>query len=161
MSYDQSIREGLNAEQKFILALNARKLFTRPATKKEQFQHIDVFWIKEGTVYSADVKAMKRQNRSGEVDSKLTWVEFVNVQGKPGWLYGKANMIAFELENSFMIMDRLHVAEAALQHVDTTKFSPTPSVGLSYRRESRPKEHTGLMRTADLLKYPHQLIKKA
>lgn len=160
MNYQKSIDEGLSVEQEFANTLHKRKLFTRPATTEEQFQHIDIFWMKDGKQYSADIKSMKRRTRGGEFDPSIIWIEFSNVQGKPGWVYGKAQMIVFEQLTQYLIMDRWDVLNCAMEHIDMDLFADTPTVNESYRRSSRPKEHCGLMFTKDLIKYPYQTLKK-
>jgi len=59
-----------------------------------------------------DVKGAKKQNRDDvNVDYNIHYVEFMNVKGKLGWLYGKAHYIAFEAESEWVIVNRIKLLE--------------------------------------------------
>lgn len=65
--------------------------------KEDRYQHIDFWWNspRKG-ILGIDVKGMKKNKRTDkEFDDSIHWVEIKNVGGKPGWLYGEANYIAF------------------------------------------------------------------
>ena len=63
-------------------------------------------------VYSVDVKG---SNLPDEI-----WCEFVNVQGNPGWLYGKAGIIAFEMpeEGGFAVVKRKELLKWCEENVE-------------------------------------------
>lgn len=68
------------------------------ATKKEDiFAHIDFWWFKsENEKIGIDVKGLRKNKRTDKNnDDTITWIEFLNVHGKLGWLYGKSDFIAF------------------------------------------------------------------
>jgi len=76
--------------------------------------HID-FWLKYGDrdeVYSVDVKG---SNLPDEI-----WCEFKNVQGNPGWLYGEAGIIAFEIpeEGGFAVVKRKELLKWCEENVE-------------------------------------------
>jgi hypothetical protein len=50
---------------------------------------------------------------------RAAWVEFKNVRGDKGWLYGGANIIAFDMpeEGGFSIVDRQELAFFCEKHV--------------------------------------------
>ena len=58
---------------------------------------------------------MKGSNLPDEV-----WCEFLNVQGNPGWLYGGAGIIAFEMpeEGGFSVVKRKELALWCEENVD-------------------------------------------
>ena len=65
-------------------------------------EHVD-YWLamnKDGKNWGVDVKG---NNLPDEI-----WVEFKNVRGDDGWLYGGATIIAFDMpeEGGFSIVDR-------------------------------------------------------
>ena len=62
-----------------------------------------------------DVKAPKRVRRSDpRPSSEFMWVETRNVRGKPGWVHGKADYIAQEVEGrGFLLLDRARLAAFA------------------------------------------------
>lgn len=71
------------------------------------WNHIDLFYTKNDKTYSIDVKSMKKSNRKDATpDDQIHWIELQNVRGNPGWIYGKADFIAFELMNSWLIISR-------------------------------------------------------
>ena len=79
--------------------------FTREATKHENTcLHFDL--IMDGDV-KVDVKQIKKRNRTDDVeDPTIHFIEFQNVNGDKGWIYGKADYIAFEQPNYFIMVDR-------------------------------------------------------
>jgi hypothetical protein len=57
--------------------------------KQDMFEHIDIFLTKEDKKYSFDIKAMKKINRyDSSPQDKMIYIEFKNVRGNEGWLYG-------------------------------------------------------------------------
>ena len=76
-------------------------------------EHID-YWLAmnpDGRKWGVDVKG---NNLPDEI-----WVEFKNVRGNPGWLYGGAAIIAFDMpeEGGFSIVDRQELAFFCEKHV--------------------------------------------
>ena len=65
----------------------------------------------QGKRWGVDVKG---NNLPDEI-----WVEFKNVRGNPGWLYGGATIIAFDMpeEGGFSIVDRQELAFFCEKHV--------------------------------------------
>lgn len=97
---------GHNAEEEFSKAFLAKypNIQIKKSTRnQDMFDHIDYF----AGEYSYDVKSLKkRRAKDNQVDPDIIWIEFKNVRGNIGWLYGKANRIAFELQEEFIIVDR-------------------------------------------------------
>lgn len=70
----------------------------RRATLEEQFAHIDfVIWSEpQQREITLDVKAPKKTSRGNVwTQDEYIWVEFKNVQGLDGWLYGKNDYLVF------------------------------------------------------------------
>ena len=111
--------EGHSAENLFEEEAVLRKYIVRRATKQENMHdHIDMFM--EGlsksdskpVEVSVDIKARKRvSRRDKKFNDDWVWIEMKNVQGKDGWLYGKANFIVFERENDFVLAPRKNIIE--------------------------------------------------
>ena len=60
-----------------------------------------------GDIFKFDVKGMKKKNRGDDkTQDKLCWVEGTNVEGRPGWIKGKADYIVFERENHWLVVNR-------------------------------------------------------
>jgi len=126
--FKKSIEEGLQGEKRFKTIIESFDLTARESSFKENVHdHID-FFIKGKTEtligfnFSVDVKARKRKSRdSDEYDDEYTWIEFKNVQGKRGWLYGKADKIAFEVDEGFLMVDREELVRWCDKKVDFKK----------------------------------------
>ena len=105
---------GRMAEVRFVRAARQKGLLVTKSTHTEDIhQHID-YWLAmsgNGKKWGVDVKG---NNLPDEI-----WVEFKNVQGNPGWLYGGATIIAFDMpeEGGFSIVDREELAFFCEKHV--------------------------------------------
>lgn len=144
---------GNNAENSFVKILKEKNCFEREATKQEQFDHIDYFAKKNGTRISFDVKARKKKSRNdSNVDDNLVWVEFKNVSGKNGWLYGKARCIAFERESDFVLVERSSLLNFCERKVEKKKalFSKD-ALYKQYTRDGR-KDLLSIVRMEDIMR---------
>ncbi len=102
-----SWNHGQIKESEFGALLQKKYPESRPANFQEQVSHID--WIcNKGTI---DVKSMKRVNRSGDIQSKVVWIEFKGNSGRKGWLYGKQDYIAFETTDKYVLVFRKDLQE--------------------------------------------------
>lgn len=104
---------GRCAEVRFVRAArNKGLLVTKSSHTEDIHEHID-YWlaIKDGGKWGVDVKG---NNLPDEI-----WCEFKNVKGNPGWLYGGASIIAFDMpeEGGFSIVDRQELAFFCEKHV--------------------------------------------
>lgn len=155
---DQSWKRGQGVEAMFAKLLNKRTTDVRAADLKEQFSHVDYF----SDFGKIDVKARKRVARSDDnTQDDLVWLEFKNVQGKFGWLYGKADWIAFEREDDFVMVKR---HDLALMGEKLCDLGDRVSVGRDalykgYQRRGR-KDLLSIVKMSDVLKLDHQLWTK-
>jgi hypothetical protein len=107
-------RTGKVAEIRFRRAAESLGLLVKKSSHTEDMhQHID-FWLattKDGKKWGVDVKG---NNLPDEI-----WCEFKNVKGKPGWMYGNAHIIAFDMpeEGGFSVVDRQELAFWCEKHV--------------------------------------------
>lgn len=119
MSTSQSRRRysnatGRMAEVRFVRAAREKGLMvTKSSHTEDMHEHID-YWLamsSQGKRWGVDVKG---NNLPDEI-----WVEFKNVRGNPGWLYGGASIIAFDMpeEGGFAIVDREELAFFCEKHV--------------------------------------------
>lgn len=96
--------------------------------------HVDAILKKSDRSAHVDIKAMKKTSRQDSaVNSDVVWLEFKNVRGLKGWLYGLARFIAFEHSCGFHLIPRDLLAQWAEQNVDTTA-APVMSSKDAYRR---------------------------
>jgi|TARA_B100000035_G_scaffold44296_1_gene33248 hypothetical protein len=104
---------GRCAEVRFVRAARNKGLtVTKSSHTEDRHDHID-YWL----ALSGDKKwgvDVKGNNLPDEI-----WCEFKNVQGNPGWMYGGATIIAFDMpeEGGFAIVDREELAFFCEKHV--------------------------------------------
>jgi single-stranded-DNA-specific exonuclease len=106
---DGSCQEsGENAHSRFEEIAKQKGFDVSQSSKEEDIKdHIDCFILKDNKKASVDVKAMKKSKRNDkEVNAEWVWIEYVNVMGDKGWLYGKADIIAFEQPEGFIVANR-------------------------------------------------------
>lgn len=104
----KSAEEGFAAEKTFTEIARSKGLIIQEATKEENMlEHIDYYLKGKDKTVSVDVKSRKRTSRKNKsFNDEWIWIEIKNVQGRNGWLYGKADFIAFETENEFLLCPR-------------------------------------------------------
>ena len=87
MNY-RNMLKGIETEKKFErIMIEKGNTLVRSNAQQDIHDHIDYF-VND---YSVDVKSNKDENS--------IWLELVNVTGKKGWLYGKADYIAFDMKH--------------------------------------------------------------
>ena len=104
---------GRVAEIRFVRAARKKGLLVTKSTHTEdKHDHID-YWLalSQNKRWGVDVKG---NNLPDEI-----WCEFKNVAGNPGWMYGGASIIAFDMpeEGGFAIVDREELAFFCEKHV--------------------------------------------
>jgi len=123
---------------------------------EDMFDHID---LKVGGV-GIDVKGIKRYSmKDAEANPEIHWVEFQNVNGQKGWMYGKADYIAFELINEFLLIKREDLYNFCKEKIVDRKVKDTKGFYTLYRRKGC-KDVLSLVLTEDLLKLPNKILRK-
>ncbi len=105
-----SLELGEHAEYLFIILAVKLGWKISASSKEENInEHWDYLIEKENDILKVEVKSRKRISRNDDgLQSDLTWVEIHGVRPKDaGWLFGKADLIAFEKEKSFLLVKRL------------------------------------------------------
>ncbi len=124
--------------------------------QEDMFQHIDLR-IDEMTV---DVKGLKKTNRGdSNVDASIHWVEFQNVNGDKGWIYGQATHIAFEIVDAYILLEREVLYNFCKEKIVDRKVKDTKGLYTLYRRKGRNDVITMIL-TEDILKLPHVILNK-
>lgn len=95
------------------------------------YDHIDYFVTRLNGTTSVDVKGGNHPN--------TIWVEFKNVHGNNGWLYGKAEYIAFDMPElgGFVMVGRKELARRCEQIVDPTFVTKQEATRKYYQRAGR------------------------
>jgi hypothetical protein len=115
-----SLAQGNHAEDLFVLTAVKDGWKISASTKEQNIdEHWDFLIEKEDQIYKVEVKSEKRIERNdGAAQENFIWVELRNVRGKVGWLFGKADLIAFETANSFVFVQRRDLLTVVNQKVD-------------------------------------------
>lgn len=115
-----SLELGNQAEELFVNIAKQQGWQTSPASKDENInEHWDFLIGKDDQKYKVEVKSEKRiQRNDHNSQNNFIWVELRNVRGKVGWLFGKADLIAFEKEKSFVFVKRLDLLKVVNQKVN-------------------------------------------
>ncbi len=114
-------------------ARNKGLMVTKSSHTEDIHEHIDYWLALNGTKrWGVDVKG---NNLPDEI-----WCEFKNVAGNPGWMYGGATIIAFDMpeEGGFSIVDREELAFFCEKHVKDEVVSNKKDAYLKkYTRKDR------------------------
>lgn len=116
---------GFSAEKEFKRLAEEKGYSVRVAGREEQFSHVDFILSKDGNEWRIDVKGAKRVKRTdSEVNYDTLWLEFKNGHGGEGWLVKEkgCEVIAFQQQNSFILVSRRELKELAEKLVDFNKL---------------------------------------
>jgi hypothetical protein len=104
-----SLELGERAEKLFAEMAQKLGWQVSPSSRDENIgEHWDFQIAKGGENFKVEVKSSKRIHRNdNEAQAKFIWVELRNVRGEIGWLFGKADLIAFEKQTMFIFVKRL------------------------------------------------------
>lgn len=154
-TYHDSFQLGRRAEEAFSVTAQKRGWTVAPAPREADIhEHWDFEIRKDGYARKVEVKAMKRESRGDEtLNPEWVWIEFRNVRGEVGWLFGKANWIAFETADSFLMVDRHDLYQFVRRAVDreTKVASAREAKYKTYTRKGRP-DQIAQIRLEDLRK---------
>ena len=142
--YDKTgecLQTGLGAEQLFDQIAASKHLEVKNAKRRDNIQkHIDKYITDDVGTWSVDIKARKKTRRSdNNAQDDWIWIEFQNVRGNTGWLYGEADCIAFETQDNFVIVKKDSLIEYVENAVDmgkSVKYSGEAKYK-TYRRAGR------------------------
>lgn len=153
-----SLELGEQAENLFIVLAVRMGWKVSASTKDENIHdHWDYLIENETSPFKVEVKSKKRIQRSEDKSQNdFIWVELRNVRGETGWLFGKADLIAFEKEKSFLIVQKQDLLKVVNQKVNLVAKVKTPKDALYkiYKREGRKDKLTLLpMRDIEEIKF--------
>jgi len=142
--YDKTgecLQSGLGAEELFDQIALSKHLEIKNARRRENMQkHIDKYVTDDVGTWSVDIKARKKTRRSDDnAQDDWIWIEFQNVRGNTGWLYGEADCIAFETQDNFVIVKKdslIDYVEGAVDMGKSVKHSSQARYK-TYRRAGR------------------------
>jgi hypothetical protein len=153
--YDKkdSLELGQSAESRFALLAQKQGWTVTEASQQANIEdHFDYEITKDGRRFRVDVKSKKRVARNaGSLQDELLWIEFRSVRGTKGWLFGSADLIAFETQSGFKIVERKALVRLInkLVQIHVRVDNPQDALYKVYTRKGRPDEIT-LIKTSDL-----------
>ena len=131
---------GHTAEDIFVRMAAQRGWEIKPASPGENIDdHFD-YRIKRGQeAYKVEVKGKKRIGRAdASTQEKMVWIELHGVRiHDAGWLFGKADLIAFQMNASFRLVKRQDLVALVCKLIDYKSKVATPKDAL-YKTYSRP-----------------------
>lgn len=104
---------------------------------EDKYQHWDYEVSKNGKWALVEVKSNKEIQKKG-----YTWLEFQTVDGRIGWMLGKADVIAIERDDCFELYHRETMREFAEKNMKGLNgfvfHQPENPVDIMYQRYRRP-----------------------
>ena len=122
--------------------------------KSTREQDITEHWDFKVNNSLVDVKGAKRVSRSDqEYNYNIAWLEIQNVRGDIGWLKGKANFIALEQQDCYIIVKREDLLNWLRKKIINTKLVRNPKDALYrlYQRKNR-KDIISMVKINDFIK---------
>jgi hypothetical protein len=148
-----SLELGNKAENIFILIAVKQGWRISASSNRENIdEHWDFLIEKDEQNFKVEVKSGKRiQRNDSDSQNNFTWVELRNVRGRVGWLFGKADLIAFEKEKTFIFVKRLDLLAVVNQKVNLVAKAKSAKDALYkiYTREGR-KDKLTLLPASDI-----------
>jgi len=131
---------------------------TRKATEDEDmYLHVDFWWNspKKG-ILGIDVKGIKKNKRLDlKHDDTIHWLELQNVQGKDGWLKGKAKYIAFRTSDKIIFVNREKLLRFAVESIKNKEvvYDTPKECYVPYKRKKWGRDDLSLkVLTSDLVR---------
>lgn len=124
--------------------------------------HIDRHVTLKNNTFTVDVKSAKATKRDDSIVIDEVWVEWINVNGNAGWLFGKEDFLAFELKkHNFLLVSRLLLAKLCKEKIDTTINVSKPEDALYklYTRKDR-KDIISRLKLEDVKSIKHMMLKR-
>lgn len=135
------LSDGYKVEQVFANLLSKYGSVEYSDSETDINEHWDVaLTLKNSRKVKFDVKGLRKLNRTdSDYNENIQWIEFVNVNGDKGWLYGNADCIAFEKKLYFVLMRRSDIIKFLTEHpiAKYKMFSNTKKPYMLYRRYNR------------------------
>lgn len=152
----ECLERGLSTEQLFKELCEERGWLVEKTAFKQELKHIDflITTPNRKKPIKIDVKAQKKVSRKDDnVQDELCWIEICGVRGS-GWLSGGSDIIAFERNDSFILVKREELERYVHKYCDLETFVKKSSDALfkSYRRWNRPKEHLTIVPFLDIMR---------
>ena len=150
----EAFENGDKAESSFETAIRKAGLSCEKTSFQEEIRHID-FWVEGSKIprMAVDVKSRKKVKRADDkFNDEVVRIEFANVQGRKGWLYGSSDIVAFEREHDFLLVDRKLLVKLCEKLCDLSQLNVAVGMPLytGYQRKGR-KDILSLIKITDII----------
>ena len=156
---EHTLAIGANGEAAFEAILKANNFNYKKTTgDRDMRDHVDFDLFESGKTIGVDVKGAKACADEGRMI-----LEVLNVQGREGWVFGKAALIAFLIRGEFWLVQRKKLAawvnnslglrDICGRYVQTKGIATDDKRAIApdtYSRHNRPNEMVTSIRLADL-----------
>ena len=114
--YKNEYEKGIKVEQVVKQILESKGYSVIEAESHQNMnEHWDICYFKNELPIYIDVKSRKKIKRADpHPTDDYVWIELLNVSGRKGWLYGKANFFVFEQLSTFIFVE----AESLRSYID-------------------------------------------
>lgn len=147
MRFAQSIVEGESAETRFVIDYLAELGRPNIIEFANAYQNMKEHWDLSINGSKIDVKGQRRLSRAGGFSEDFAIFEMLNVNGDTGWGYGKADIIAYEFSQEWVLVERATLADFVFDSVDLSEFLHSFDGPLkNYRRKGRKDSYTWISR---------------
>jgi hypothetical protein len=160
-NYSKFFKDGKETEVAFAAALSHHSgisldRFTFASREEDICEHWDLSYLG----IKIDVKGQRKLYRADPAPNpELHWIELRNVNGDTGSLYGSADLFAFELDLSYLCIQR-QILQKFIEHkCRDKKQMQNRDPYTIYRRDGR-KDILTLARSLDLAQISDFIVKK-
>ena len=117
----ENLNRGISAEERFKrAAINRGYIVSKSDPPSDRDDHWDYLIESADESLRVEVKAIKKVRRSDPApQDEWVWIEIKGVRrDDPGWLHGKADIMAFETKRSFLLVDREELVKFVNNNTD-------------------------------------------
>jgi hypothetical protein len=143
-SYQAFLQKGKQVELNF--ANKHLKDFILADKEEDMLEHWDVKGICAVISLNSlkfDIKGLKKTNRSDtQYQDEDAWVEGTAVDGKKGWLKGKADYIVFERNNNWLLVEREELLNFTTSKLKENNYKTGKGKYMIYTRLNRKDKIT-------------------
>lgn len=172
--FQQFLEVGRVVEKKFSDYLREYGNVSPSTRNEDMWEHWDlklvpedpncplIIWGRNELNTTYDVKGIKSKTRGKLPDDSIHYIEFQNVVGKTGWLYGKSDYISFETNTEWLVVDRkdlIKFSEKYKNQIPVVKPFKNPELYKLYHRQDR-KDRFIMVETIELRKLAKHIINK-
>jgi hypothetical protein len=103
---------------KFIELAQAKGYIVKKPTSAQFNRFINFVIVGKGKDSKPQPVSLSLKNLKSGKMPKWLWVEIKNREGSPGWLYGDADFIVFELVDEYLFVNRKNLVEFVHSNID-------------------------------------------